>query len=167
MSAISSCICVISYGLIHRYVTKHMLTPEPSNDTISLPTTQRRKLQRRRDELTITKNLMCVMCGYFLCVSLYISLFMVLPFLGGQALKTGLHVSSYGAVLAVMDSCLNPLIYAFRHPHMRTVFVCMLQSRFQDIPEPSRYLTPFLRRDTFEKSSSGISETVKSQTEIS
>ncbi|XP_041457299.1 melatonin receptor type 1B-like [Lytechinus variegatus] len=148
MSLTTFNLTLFSYLLIFRHVRNSALITRSKSSVISRRPSAvvSRKRYRKQIELVITRNLLYVICGFFCCVIPYTGLFLALPFLEGTWLRLGLHISSYAAVLLVLDSCLNPVIYAWKHPHFKVVFGCMVRCRWQDIPEPSKYLARILRQ---------------------
>ncbi|XP_072015256.1 LOW QUALITY PROTEIN: G-protein coupled receptor moody-like [Amphiura filiformis] len=68
---------------------------------------------------------------YSFCVTPY-ALILLTPrtFHQGRALL-------YCALPVVFAACVNPIIYALRHPQFRAVFGPMARCRYRDIPEPS------------------------------
>ncbi|XP_063951751.1 5-hydroxytryptamine receptor 1F-like [Lytechinus pictus] len=148
MSLTTFNLTLFSYLLIFRHVRNSALITRSKSSVISRRPSAvvSRKRYRKQIELVITRNLLYVICGFFCCVIPYTGLFLALPFLEGTLLRLGLHISSYAAVLLVLDSCLNPVIYAWKHPHFKYVFGCMVRCRWQDIPEPSKYLARILRQ---------------------
>ena len=88
-------------------------------------------------QLQITKNLFYVVCAFTLCVSPYfISLF--IP--GSQ------HLALYLATVLICNSCVNPVIYAAKHPQFKTVMRPLMRCRLSDVPQPSRALVTILSR---------------------
>ncbi|XP_072015251.1 G-protein coupled receptor moody-like [Amphiura filiformis] len=85
----------------------------------------------------ITKNLFTAFCVFFLCVTPY-ALLLLTPStaIQGRALL-------YCALLVVFAACVNPIIYALRHPQFRAVFGPMARCRYRNIPEPSNFLRHF------------------------
>ena len=108
MITASTTVCLFSYVLIYKHVKKSVFSLK-SEDANSQRMMLRKKRQKQ-DEMTITKNLMFVICGFFACVGPFTSLCIILPFLKGHFLNAGIHASAYAAVLIIFDSCLNPLI---------------------------------------------------------
>ncbi|XP_071802630.1 melatonin receptor type 1A-like [Asterias amurensis] len=92
--------------------------PEP-------PANRKNKLQAE-----VTKNLFTVVCTFFLCVAPY-SFSLILP-------KTEQFIPIAGVILTG-NSCVNPLIYAAKHPHFRTVFRCIITMKCTEIPERSSF----------------------------
>ena len=49
-------------------------------------------------------------------------------------------MSLYLALILVVNSCANVIIYGLKHPHFQVVFKCIITCRLYDIPMPSRLL---------------------------
>ncbi|XP_071476829.1 G-protein coupled receptor moody-like [Diadema antillarum] len=164
LAMISFILIVTSYFFIYRHVRQHVRnTMTTTNKAPSTPREKRETLEKAKVEggetakkepgqkkvhkptrldITITKNLLYVICGFFLCVLPYTALLFATTFVKSPGLI--LHVSSYLALVLVFDSCLNPIIYALKHPTFRLVFGCMVHCDLDRIPEPSRFLRRFL-----------------------
>ncbi|XP_072180595.1 neuropeptides B/W receptor type 2-like [Diadema setosum] len=140
-SSIAFGVTFFSYWLIFRRVKRRAL----KSKSRSMPT---EKSCRRHTELAITKNLLCVVCCFVLCVSPFMGVFLVIPFLQGPALHRVLRVMPHVSLPLVLDSCLNPFIYGWKHPHFRVVMACVLRRRWRDIPGPSRLLARILDYNT-------------------
>ncbi|XP_072172335.1 kappa-type opioid receptor-like [Diadema setosum] len=139
-SAIALGVLFVCHWLILRRVKQSAAKSRSSSLT-----TERR--YRSHTEHVITKNLLCVVCCFLLCVTPFWGVFLAIPFLEGSALHRALRVTPYVCLPLVLDSCLNPIIYGWKHPHFRVVIACMLRGRWPDIPEPSRLLARFLARN--------------------
>ncbi|XP_072180597.1 rhodopsin, GQ-coupled-like [Diadema setosum] len=109
-------------------------------------TTEKRCL--KHTELVITKNLVCVVCCFVLCTTPFMAVFLAILFLQGPTLQRVVSLTPYVSLPLVLDSCLNPFIYGWKHPHFRVVMACVLRRRWRDIPEPSRLLARILDYNT-------------------
>ncbi|XP_038069020.1 melatonin receptor type 1B-B-like [Patiria miniata] len=79
-------------------------------------------------EQAITKNLFIVFCTFTLLVSpFFISLFM----------STTHLFAVYGLTIVILNSCVNPIIYAVGHPHFKMVLSKIVRCRYSEIPDPS------------------------------
>ncbi|XP_071818621.1 melatonin receptor type 1A-like [Apostichopus japonicus] len=84
-------------------------------------------------EVQITKNLFLVFLAYVLCLT-PLAVCTMIP----------CHVDqNYLRTLVLFNSVINPLIYGFKHPLFRQVFVSILRCR--RIPEPSSFLKAISR----------------------
>lgn len=91
-----------------------------------------RFVQRQRDlESKITTNMLIIVVLFFICVSPSI-LTLILP--GDQ------QASAIIIAIISMNSCLNPLVYAWKHPVFRQVFKCILGRKISNISEPSQWV---------------------------
>ncbi|XP_022079889.1 alpha-1D adrenergic receptor-like [Acanthaster planci] len=87
-----------------------------------------RPRQRIRRQNEITKNMFYIVCAFMLCTTPYaICLFIT----ESDALKP------YAATIVLMNSCINPLIYATKHRDFKIVFRCILRCKWGNIPESS------------------------------
>ncbi|XP_022096849.1 alpha-1A adrenergic receptor-like [Acanthaster planci] len=83
--------------------------------------------QKRKLQIEVTKNLFYVVCAFLICTApCCISLL-----LG----KSGLRLYPIGVTLLCCNSCVNPIIYAAKHPQFRLVMKSIILCRFSDIPE--------------------------------
>ncbi|XP_011677645.2 G-protein coupled receptor moody-like [Strongylocentrotus purpuratus] len=88
-------------------------------------------------QIDITKNMAVVIVAFFLCL---------LPYSCSTYLyKPEICASLFFFVLLTLSTCLNPMIYAVKHPTFKKVFKCMVYFRFHDIPRPSAWLKNILR----------------------
>ncbi|XP_072180596.1 kappa-type opioid receptor-like [Diadema setosum] len=131
-----------SYWLIFRHVTRSAL----KSRSCSTPT---EKGFRRHTELAITKNLLSVLCCFILCVTPFMGVLLAIPFLEAPTMHRVFRgTARFSIFLLALDSCLNPFIYGWKHPHVRVVMACVLRRRWRDIPEPSRLLAHILDYNT-------------------
>ncbi|KAJ8025215.1 5-hydroxytryptamine receptor [Holothuria leucospilota] len=93
----------------------------------------RKTLAKRRlnHQLQITANLFLVVCAFLVALSPYFVVFLLN--IKGDAVL-------YASSLVFINSCVNPVIYAFKHPHFKTVFRFILLGKFREIPEPADFL---------------------------
>ena len=165
VSFLSSALVTIitSYVLVFRHVRRHYkkkhtseLNSVPSSSETGLSQVQRegsnveqpnlqeqgQPTQRQpkglnRMDLEVTKNLLIVVVGFFLC---FMPFNIMLVFLDSSSYWL------YGIVLVYANSCINPVIYACRHPHFKVVLRAMMKGQYQNIPEPSDTLRRFISR---------------------
>ena len=160
---------IVCYGLVFRHIKRHFMQQRENLEltTTRQPTTsetgvsssgvssgsasgrsstrnvesavenkQSSRTQRiNQVEMEITKNLFLVVCVFFLFFTPYF----VALFIPGSD-----YFLLYGGIIVLANSCMNPVIYARRHPHFKRVFLCMIRRRYRDIPEPSTFLKRFL-----------------------
>ncbi|XP_022091524.1 melatonin receptor type 1B-B-like [Acanthaster planci] len=72
----------------------------------------------------VTKNLFYVVCAFFLCTTPYV---VCITQYGTYKLLP------YVTILLFANSCLNPFIYATKHPDFKKVLACILRCRFSSI----------------------------------
>ncbi|XP_033626487.1 melatonin receptor type 1B-A-like [Asterias rubens] len=101
----------------------------PQTPALKPQSSTKKRLSRRQVE--ITKNLFYVVCAFVLCLTPY-STGLMIPGLD--------HFVPYAGVILLLNSCVNPVIYAAKHPHFKTVFRYILTLKFSKIPEPSNFL---------------------------
>ena len=143
-------VIVFFYSKIFLYVRKNAMTVrnrssqiDIADNTSGLPNAEapgvRNKRhkedrgQRDRLESKITQNMISVVICFFVCcfpITLtYIPRIYFSP-----------TVVLYFFVIFSLRCCLNPLIYAWKHPVFRQVFGCMLSRDLRSVEQPSRWL---------------------------
>lgn len=134
----STALIIFCYVAIMLHVRRHIretrdilrVSSGNINNTVASPTGSS-KLQ-----IDITKNMAVVIVAFFLCL---------LPYSCSIYRKQEISASLFFAVLLTLSTCLNPMIYAVKHPTFKEVFKCMVYCRFHDIPRPSAWLKNILR----------------------
>ncbi|XP_054767611.1 alpha-1D adrenergic receptor-like [Lytechinus pictus] len=133
-------IIVVCYVKIFNHTRRHMktMTMSESSDT-SVSNTKRsspngtphnesksvrKRLNKRQVE--ITKNMLFVVCAFGLCASPYCVSLMIPP--SDPAIP-------WTAAILLFNSCVNPFIYATKHPYFKQVFGFMLKCQCTKIPE--------------------------------
>ncbi|PIK53870.1 putative alpha-1A adrenergic receptor-like [Apostichopus japonicus] len=89
----------------------------------------RKKISKRH--LQITKNLFYIVCAFLLCLTPYFIVFLV-DHKGAGVI--------YAASAIFFNSCVNPFVYATKHPHFKKVFKCILRCNLKGVPEPADFL---------------------------
>ncbi|XP_072046261.1 opsin, blue-sensitive-like [Amphiura filiformis] len=115
-------IIILSYVLIVRHIRKHtksIIPDEAPSVSGGIQTTRESGVQKRirRRQVDVTKNLFYVVCAYLICLTPY-CVILVVP--GGH------EVVMYVAIILMFNSCINPFIYATKHPDFKKVFRCIL-----------------------------------------
>ncbi|XP_038044300.1 octopamine receptor Oamb-like [Patiria miniata] len=106
-------VLLISYFKIFLYVRKITRTTlRNSGSTNDVDQDLQRRLWTR--QLAVTKNLFLVVCAFLFCILPY---FVVLGIPGFAKEYLG-----YAKTILMANSCVNPIIYATRHPDFRLVF---------------------------------------------
>ena len=141
---------IISYLVIYIHVRRHFKTQKYMKKSPSDPVEasgasvvsmsmsdseatgdDKHKSKLSQQQLQITKNLFMTVCAFTVCISPYfISLFF----------PTSSEFAIYFATILIFNSCLNPIIYAAKHPQFKKVLRPMMRCRWSEIPEPSRVL---------------------------
>ncbi|XP_072028335.1 probable G-protein coupled receptor No18 [Amphiura filiformis] len=110
-----------------------------AENSISQPDPSGQPIRRRENykDLQVTKNLLLVVVVFFVCFLPY-SFLIIFP------RSDSFHL--YAILLALMNSCVNPVIYARRHPHFKIVLSAMIKCQYQNIPEPTGIAKRFFSR---------------------
>ncbi|XP_030836256.1 5-hydroxytryptamine receptor 4-like [Strongylocentrotus purpuratus] len=129
-------VILVSYVAIYVHVRAHTKTITEIQDTSESSSsthkpkrresTARRSISKRQVE--ITKNLFYVVCAFVLCITPYCAS-LVIP--GSES-----FIPWAGAII-LMNACINPVIYATKHPHFKKVMFAIIRCRLSAIPEPS------------------------------
>ena len=117
-------VVLVCYILIFRFIKRHV-----QKSTVA-------QTSSNRLDVSITKNLLCVVCAFYICVFPYtITLILVLA----KFLLTN-TVYTISTVVLNANSIVNPFIYAAKHPVFRPIFYQMITGRWSQIQQPSRIL---------------------------
>ncbi|XP_033632125.1 beta-1 adrenergic receptor-like [Asterias rubens] len=130
---------VVCYIAVFRHVRNHAKNITEQSDSSSTQSqfthpvrresSHRQSISRRQVE--ITKNLFYVVCAFFLCITPYCAA-LVIP-------KSEPFIPWAGAII-LLNSCINPVIYATKHPYFKQVIKAILCCKLSSIPEPSSCL---------------------------
>ncbi|XP_022079998.1 alpha-1D adrenergic receptor-like [Acanthaster planci] len=146
-------IIIICYVKIFRYVQRHCRQLASSHAGGSLSSVRKGdtnsdgnpngpcKLEQQlasRKQINITKNLFCVVLAFAICVS---------PFGIALMIPPSDPFIPWAAAILVLNSCVNPIIYATKHPHFRDVFRLMLRCQCSTI----RPKNNFVRRNVIRR----------------
>ena len=103
-------------------------TPSP---TRRHPSTKRPSINR--EQVTVTKRMALIVCVFLACF---------LPIMICSLVPNDFSdlAVPWAEVLVVINSCLNPVIYAGTIPAFRDVMGCILRCRFGSIPEPIGFI---------------------------
>ena len=95
--------------------------------TIRTATTLNRVSRR---QLAITKNMFYVVVAYMICLT---------PFVFCLVIDSDISsvLIPYSSALIFFNSCINPMIYATKHPYFKKIFGLLLRCDWDKIPEPS------------------------------
>ncbi|XP_072168342.1 5-hydroxytryptamine receptor 1D-like [Diadema setosum] len=141
------CFLVIAvfYALIYRHVSKrkrrlhscngsrvssvqNLESCESDSSVARLPKIM---TKTQRAETRVTINMFIIVCAFLVCI---------VPFSISILIPVRRHAYIYTFIPLFLNSAINPLIYANMHPIFRHVFVCLLQGKYNEIPEPSSLL---------------------------
>ncbi|XP_041456755.1 5-hydroxytryptamine receptor 1F-like [Lytechinus variegatus] len=146
---VSTVIIIFSYGSIFCFVRRHMrmmANKEESNDITTSVNTIESTLNNKEGnriksyrsaikkktisdkQIEITKNLCVVVVTFFICT---------LPYAIHLPTKIYDMRGTYFGMLLNSHACINPIIYAAKHPHFKIIFHCMFRCKYSDIPAPS------------------------------
>ncbi|XP_022103040.1 melatonin receptor type 1C-like [Acanthaster planci] len=126
------CLIIISsYAKIYSFVRSHSRIIKHGHDPTKTSRT-RAQIDRAhfrghisRRQLLVTWNMFYVVCVFCALVSPYaIALF----------ISNNDRALPYTAVVLSFNSCINPFIYATKHPDFKKVMVCILTCRIRNIP---------------------------------
>lgn len=133
---------VSTYVLIFIHIREHakIITEQPDVSTtsyvsnanaVSMDTNAdlRKRLSRR--QLEITRNLFYVVCAFFICITPYCIVLFIPP---------SDPLVPWTAAIFLVNSCVNPFIYATKHPHFKVIFKLILTCKCSQIPEKSRIM---------------------------
>ena len=115
------------------YATATLTRQDSCHDKV-LATRNKRILQQ---QITITKNLFTVVCGFLLCFLPYFILIFV---------QNSEHILFYTRSVTFANCAINFPIYSLRHPDFKIVLQCMIRRSFDEIPQPSKFLKFFLSK---------------------
>ena len=116
------------------------------NNTMLTPTKQQACCTRspkgfNREHVTFTKKMALVVCVFFAC------------YLPGICMTTAavpfdfyLPAVPWSQLLAVINSALNPIIYAWAIPAFSEVMGCILRCRYKNIPNPVDFIRCLSRK---------------------
>ncbi|XP_071480694.1 adenosine receptor A3-like [Diadema antillarum] len=128
----------LCYWLLFRYVKNHLsnLAAHRQNAPPVAST--------RRIDIVITKNLLLVICTFYVCILPFVIAYCATGFVANP-LQYG-QMAAYLAILLGVNSCLNPLFYCLKHPHFREVFGFVIRCQLSKVPLPSRILKSVLTK---------------------
>lgn len=86
--------------------------------------------RQREFEFKITTNMLIIVVIFFLCNS---------PALFTLIIPGDQQASAIVMAMIALNSCLNPFVYAWKHPVFSHVFKCILKRRLSNIKEPTQF----------------------------
>ncbi|XP_033103216.1 melanopsin-like [Anneissia japonica] len=127
-------ICCIQLFFHIRRHTKIMMKSELTSSNYTIDNMDNLTQDRKnKTQIQVTKNLFCVVVVYVICVTPY----------GVNLLVSGvgsIKAIPYTALLLILNSSLNPLIYATKHPNFKTVFKSILKCDLRRIPDRAYFI---------------------------
>ncbi|XP_063965233.1 adenosine receptor A2a-like [Lytechinus pictus] len=141
---------VICYVKIYQHVKRHLrrigseehaengATNSPMDDTSKAPgvhddpkSVRGEFAQRQRElESKITTNMLIIIVLFFLCGTPSIVILFV---------SEDYEVSPMTLAIIAFNSCVNPIVYAWKHSVFRHVFKCIVTRNISGIKEPTRW----------------------------
>ncbi|XP_022085312.1 melatonin receptor type 1C-like [Acanthaster planci] len=134
------CVLFWSCAMVFRHIRTHAKRVQHLEAPIEMQVHNAQRIQQPRPntklQVEVSKNLLLVVCAFIVCI-LPATICSLLLF----TLKDNTTVRKVmpgTIVILSANSCLNPMIYGFKHPHFKTVFNCILRGRFDQIPDRNR-----------------------------
>ncbi|XP_033104192.1 melatonin receptor type 1B-B-like [Anneissia japonica] len=126
---------ISSEGLNNSTTSIEMREPSVKGKRPTIRSTLNKSARKRlsKTQVEVTKNLFYVVVLYVFCATPY-NVCLLLP--GNGAIKA----TPYAALVLLFNSCLNPLIYATKHPYFKKVFKAILRCRWSDIPDRAQFI---------------------------
>ncbi|XP_030845774.1 D(2) dopamine receptor-like [Strongylocentrotus purpuratus] len=107
-------------------------TTQPTVQIITRDTLARESQEvRYKQQRKITINLFIIVCVYTICV---------MPPAVSYLIPTSDPAVPWFTILFLCNVCVNPILYALRHPTFHEVLMCMLKCSYRDIPDKSSFL---------------------------
>ena len=132
----------ISRDVITNEIGQRSISRDKIGDSYPVSTRSgSRKETLSRQQIQITKNLSWVVCAFFACF---------LPYFILEALPPHTfvdHIIFYVRLSPQANSAINFFIYANKHPDFKIVLGHMMKRSYGDIPQPSRFLKLFLKKE--------------------
>lgn len=92
----------------------------------------------------ITMNMLVVVMAFLVCLSPTINILCIVNSV--TAFSTGCTLTEAYVMIILSANCaINPIIYGWRHPLFRKVFVCIIRGRLSEIERPATWLRRLLR----------------------
>ncbi|XP_038054917.1 melatonin receptor type 1B-like [Patiria miniata] len=145
---VSTAVIIFSYFKVFLYLRSRVkkLAPGVAEATVSsvMQETELRNRQGQQEarpnlrvrldkrQVQVTKNMFYVVCLFFMCTTPY-----GLTLLCDQ--QVCLRLASYAAVILSLNSCINPVVYATKHPDFKLVIRCILMCRWKKIPQRVKF----------------------------
>nr|XP_054748601.1 melatonin receptor type 1B-A-like [Lytechinus pictus] len=128
-----SILIIFCYMAILLFVRKQIKSTKDRWRTSDVDTNKTKTPPSRlsKKQIDITINLAIVVVVFFICL---------LPYSINLASYEDTLVTTLLYLLLTLSTCINPVLYAVKHPTFKAVFKCMVSCRFKDIPHPSAWL---------------------------
>ena len=99
---------------------------------------------RNNIESKVTKNMFLVVIAFLICLFPMIIFVAFVKSLTNYSLGCTL-VDAYVLIILSMNCAINPILYGWRHPLFRKIFMCIFHRKFSEIELPSPWLRWLLR----------------------
>ncbi|XP_072167419.1 beta-3 adrenergic receptor-like [Diadema setosum] len=149
---VATLIITVTYTTIYVFIRRHttvmqhhvanklnQVTDQSCNPTSQPPEVREAFAESKKDlsrrDIDITINLFYIVCIFYLCI---------IPYGFALALTNTGSYSVYAGMLFVLNSAINPFIYARKHPNFKVVMKCIATCQFHAIPEPASWLRSML-----------------------
>ena len=138
-------IVVVSYYKIYRHIKQHS-----ARRALHFATAWKSSGTRQQNanllQMEITKNTFYVVCAFIMCLTPYAVCILV------DSLEPAVP---YAVIVLLLNSWINPIIYATKHPHFKTVFRSICFCKCSDIPEAADFLRAIRTRSSTDFSQDG------------
>ncbi|XP_072165299.1 G-protein coupled receptor moody-like [Diadema setosum] len=93
---------------------------------------ERMRAQINKREIEFTKNLFIIFCAFFCCF---------IPSSVAFSLQSGHRAVLFTGILLLVNSCLNPFVYAFKHPQYKRAFNAIITCRVNHLQKAVKCTT--------------------------
>ena len=125
-------ILIGSYYQIYRHIKRHSARQAAHATNAAWKTgTGTRQQSGNQLQMEITKNTFYIVCAFILCLTPYSVCILV------DTLKPAVP---YAVTVLLLNSWINPIIYATKHPHFKTVFRSIFLCKCTEIPEAADFI---------------------------
>ncbi|XP_071498364.1 G-protein coupled receptor moody-like [Diadema antillarum] len=93
---------------------------------------ERMRAQINKREIEVTKNLFIIFCAFFCCL---------MPSCIAFSIQSSHKTDLYTGIVILINGCVNPFIYAFKHPQYKTAFKAIINCRIKQLQKDVKYTT--------------------------
>lgn len=123
-------ILIGSYYQIYRHIKRHSARQAVYVNS-AWKTAGTRQQNGNQLQMEITKNTFYIVCAFILCLTPYSVCILV------DSLQPAVP---YAVIVLLLNSWINPIIYATKHPHFKTVFRSIFLCKCTEIPEAADFI---------------------------